>query len=491
MRLLWRAKRPVVQLFWWVLSVPLFFKIMGIGLLVGAAFGGVTLWQVHGSTSRTLHRMLEERTRSLAHSLVDGLQRPMSTGDAFSVDEKLRRTCQMFPDVRYILVRDAKGQIVSHTFETGVPADLARLGRESPKAGGGRQSKDGFRVLSTEEGLVFDVTCPILEGQAGTLQLGVTDQMITRQLGAVRESVLWSLVLCTTIGAGLALLLTYILTHPIHHLVRAAKRVRSGDFQARSEIFSADEIGRLAVAFNQMAESLQRYRREVQEKEQTRLSLIEQIVRTQEEERKSISRELHDQLGQSLLALLLTVQSLSKEPQTPEGACRDVENRIRQLIEEVRRLAWGMRPSILDDYGLDSALARHVADISDHFKLPIDYQYSRSPGLDRLPGQIEVALYRIAQEAITNIVHHACASRASAVVLQRGDEVTLLVEDNGGGFDSEAVRRRGAGRLGLTGMKERAALLGGTCAVESAPQHGTTIRVRIPLQEDQECSSGS
>ena len=478
------VRKSIGRLLWWVASIPLFFKIMGIGLLVGAVFGGITLWQIHGSVSHTLHKALQERTRSLAYTLTDSLQRPMTTGDAFSVDERLQRTRQMFSDVRYIIARDAKGGIVSHTFEKDVPEDLLRPPHALPPVTGEAVGKDRFRVLDAGDELVFEVTCLILDGRAGSLQLGVTDQMVTRELTSIRHGVWWTLALCALIGAGLAVLLTHILTRPIYHLVGAANRVRGGDFHARSEVFSADEIGRLAVAFNQMAESLQDYRQAVQEKERSRQSLMERIVYAQEEERRSISRELHDQLGQSLLALMLKTQSVCKEYQTPQSVCDDIEIRIRQLIEEVRRLAWGMRPSILDDYGLDSALARHVAEVSEHSGLPIDYQYSCSPGLGRLPGRIEVTLYRIAQEALANIVRHARATRTSAIVLRRSDEVILLVEDNGRGFHGNSVQQDGAGCLGLTGMKERAALLGGTCAVESVPEQGTTIRVRIPLERD-------
>ena len=166
-------------------------------------------------------------------------------------------------------------------------------------------------------------------------------------------------------------------------------------------------------------------------------------------------------------------------------------NRVRKMIDEVRRLAWGMRPSILDDYGLDSALARHVEELSKHFGLAIDYQYSSSPGLGRLPRQIEVTLYRVAQEALTNIVRHARARQVSAVVLQQKEEVTLLIEDDGCGFDPKSKTDGNGANLGLTGMQERVALLGGTCAVESLAEQGTTIRVNIPLSGVSECLSAS
>ncbi len=472
--------KPIARLISCALSIPLFFKIMGIGLVVAAVFGGIMLLQIHGSVSRTLHQILEERTRSIAHSLVTSLERPMSTGDLLAVNQRLQRTRQSLSDVRYIMVRDAEGRIVSHTFERAVPHDLlGPLGQSG-------DAEVQFQVFDSPQGLVFDVTHPILNGHAGMLQIGVADEMVTEELTTVTQSVLWSLALCATIGVGLALLLTHILTRPIHHLVQAANRIREGDFETRAEVFSSDEIGRLAVAFNQMTEGLHRYRRRVQEKEKARLFLVETTVQAQEDERKNISRELHDQLGQSLLALLLVVQSLGKENVVPGHVCRDIEIRIQLLIEEVRRLAWGMRPSILDDYGLDFALARHTEEMSNHSGLAIDYQYTSSRGSDRLPSRVEVTLYRIAQEAIANVVRHAAATRASAVVLQQSNEVALLVEDNGCGFDVDSVWANSADCLGLTSMLERANLLGGTCAVESVGGQGTTLRVRIPLNGNEQ-----
>ncbi len=478
----------VSRLFWWILSVPIFFKIVGIGVLVAVVFGSITLIQVRGSISRTLQQVLERRTRSLARSLLVSLEQPLSSGDLSDVSRKLHRTKQMFPDVRYVIVRDNQGKVVCHTFEKDVPADLVRLtyepaGRDSSRPRNLTHSEEHVRVYTYPEGKIFDVVCPILDGEAGVLQLGITDQTISVELATVTQSLLLSLALCAAIGAVLAVWLTYILTAPIHHLVQTTNRIRGGDFESRAEIFSADEIGRLAIAINQMTEGLQSYRREVEEKEKARLSLLEKIVDTQEEERKSISRELHDHLGQSLLALLLAVQSLGKEHEIPEEICMDLEDRIRQMIDEAGRLAQGMRPPVLDDFGLDVALGRLMKEISDHSKLEVDYQFSCPEDLDRLPNRVEVTLYRISQEAMTNVIRHAGATRVSAVVLQRHDQVTLLVEDDGRGFDTLPVHDQHGGHLGLAGMKERAALLGGNCVIESTPEKGTTVQIRIPLAE--------
>jgi signal transduction histidine kinase len=179
--------------------------------------------------------------------------------------------------------------------------------------------------------------------------------------------------------------------------------------------------------------------------------------------------------------MLLQIQSIRSQANLPDPAYENVENSIRQAIDEVHRLAWGMRPSILDDYGLNSALARHIEEVSRHFELEIDYSFSSPPDLERLPGRIEVCLFRIAQEAITNIHRHAAASHASVVVLRQLHDITLLVEDNGQGFDLSMLDEKRDKCMGLIGMKERVALLGGRVTIESVPGDGTTIRVRIPL----------
>ena len=154
----------------------------------------------------------------------------------------------------------------------------------------------------------------------------------------------------------------------------------------------------------------------MEEKEKARLSLLDQIVQAQEEERNSIARELHDQVGQSLAALLLAIESNIPREELSPKARTELAGKLRELSEEIHRLAWGMRPSILDDYGLDSALSRYTAEMASASGVAIDYQFSGPPGLGRLPSRAEVTLYRIAQEAVTNIVSHAQATRASVVL---------------------------------------------------------------------------
>jgi signal transduction histidine kinase len=467
-----------------ILSIPIFFKILGIGFLTAALFGAVILVQTRSSASKILYQLLEQRAISMSRSLADTIERPASTGDLFSVMSHIQEARKTFPEIRYIVVRDQSKRIIASTFENSVPPDILKMALPScpPIC--------AVQVFGSPEGLIFDVVSAISGGYVGTIEVGVLDRMVSHELATLRNTVIWGLLLCAIIGVCLALQLTGIMTRPIHHLVQAANKIGDGRFETRAEVFSNDEIGRLAVAFNQMAEALMKYRQEVQIKEKARLSLIERIVQVQEDERKSISRELHDHFGQSLLALMLQVESGCKFSigkcefmDCPKSICFEVKDTIRQIIEEVHRLAWGMRPSILDDYGLDSALARHIQETSKAAGLEIDYQCTTPDGMERLPARIEVTLFRIAQEALTNVIRHSKASRASVILLHQIGEITMLVEDDGQGFDRAVSRSDQC--LGLMGMRERANLLGGSFVVESAPGEGTTIRVKIPLSEEE------
>jgi signal transduction histidine kinase len=210
---------------------------------------------------------------------------------------------------------------------------------------------------------------------------------------------------------------------------------------------------------------------------------LAQVFSYQEDERKRISRELHDQVCQSLSALLLEMQARGSIHESLRGLQRDCEVRVRALIDEVRNMAAQLRPTILDDYGLEMALARHIEDRSSTSGLAIDYQYVSHPETQgRLPAAIEVGIYRVATEALSNIIAHASASRASVIVLQQNSKLMLLVEDDGHGFDYASIRKDLDRCQGLIGMEERIALMGGTFRIESTPQNGTMLRAEVPVE---------
>ncbi len=314
-----------------------------------------------------------------------------------------------------------------------------------------------------------------------------TREIETKLAGNLSEMLVRAGLTLLSILLVLGVLMNRLVITRIKRLTNATRRFTSrGEGPDLREQEGPDEIGQLAQAFNRMTAELRRYCRDLEEKEETRRSLLDRVVRTQEEERKTISRELHDRLGQDLSALLLTFQtSCSTFPGSAEACLVSdrarLEEMIGDLIGKVRRLAWEMRPSILDDYGLEAALSRYVEEVGRTTSLAIDFHGGSPPDLGRLPSWVEVTLYRVTQEALNNVARHSRASRVGVVLLRQREAVTLLVEDDGRGFDPAGVNSDTGGGLGLTGMRERITLCGGSFAVESSHGAGTTIRVRIPL----------
>jgi signal transduction histidine kinase len=462
-------------------SLPVFFKIIGTGIIVACTFGSIVLYQSRQIFRVTLYAIMEKEIKSLALMLVSNIQRPYATGDFFLVRQRLQDAMKVNPEVCYGIIEDRSHRILVHTFPGPVAHDLVRAG----SAGVDNSSVLQFEVLTSSRGVIFEASAPILLGAGGWLRLGLSDQMVKDTLSMLTRLLLVTLGFCMTIGMTLALYLTYLISRPVHNLLETTKRIGRGDFTARATVFFKDEIGQLAAAFNQMGESLEAYTLDVQEKERTLQALIEKIVGVQEDERKRIAQDLHDHLGQMLSVLLLDIQESFDSRGGSTAAVDSIRKKINTLIDEVRRLAWGLRPAILDDYGLDTALTRYVQEISRTAMIKFDYQYMHADGVpERLPLQVEIVLYRIAQEAITNILRHSCARTASVIFIRGSAETMLLIEDDGKGFTLKKPEHGAIGHLGLTGMRERAALIGAAFTVESCPGKGTVIRVKLPAEEE-------
>jgi PAS domain S-box-containing protein len=217
-------------------------------------------------------------------------------------------------------------------------------------------------------------------------------------------------------------------------------------------------------------------------------ALLSDVLTAQEAERGRIARELHDDTAQTLTSLLvgLRVVEESKDLDQALGAASTLRGFVAAALLGVRRMARGLRPSVLDDLGLEEALERLALDVSRANGFLVDV-HSTGPRLPRLPEGLEIALYRMAQEALTNSTKHASPKAVSILVHRNLTEVRLVVEDDGRGFDDSEVLSES--QLGLVGMRERAHLVGGSMTLESSPGHGTTICIRVPLASQKPVSS--
>lgn len=204
---------------------------------------------------------------------------------------------------------------------------------------------------------------------------------------------------------------------------------------------------------------------------------LRRAVAAQELERRRLARELHDETGQALTSMLLglTTVEAARTPEQVREAVAGLRRLVVSTLQDVRRLAVELRPTALDDFGLLPALKRLGQTVSEGRGL--DVQVEARLGSARLQAETETAVYRIVQEALTNVVKHADARHVSILVTRKNRSVSVMIEDDGKGFELEGA---GAGGLGLLGMQERVALLDGSLVVESSPGHGTTLVLELP-----------
>ena len=263
--------------------------------------------------------------------------------------------------------------------------------------------------------------------------------------------------------------------HPLEALERTAARVQEGDLSARvpPSRLADREMDRLTRTFNGMLESAESNRERLREVAAAALGAAE-------EERKRIARELHDETAQLLAALLIRIRLVrgAPDPAAVQGLLEDMRTQVGDALEGVRRFARGLRPPALDELGLVPAIESHLRSVRAISEIDVVLEAERVGRA--LAPEAELAVYRIVQESLSNVLRHSGARRA-VVRLERGEgRLVVSVEDDGRGFAVDEVRAAGRG-LGLFGMNERAAYLGGTVEVRSEPGRGTRVLAEIPV----------
>jgi signal transduction histidine kinase len=456
------------------IRTKIFGMVLGSTLLLSIVF---TI-QVRTAQLKMLELESQKQGLSVARDVAARATDLILVNDLYSLHQLLAETKANYSDVRYVFIINNAGEILAHTFGEGFPLDLISINNVQ---------HDVFQntvVLKTDEGTMWDVAVPIFEGKAGRVRVGLSDQNVRATMTSLTSQLLITIISVLLINLLAATLLTWVLTRPIIGLVEATHAVAQGDFSSRVERWANDEIGDLSVAFNKMAIELGRMDDIRKEREQLRKQLLESIIIAQEQERKRISRELHDSTSQSLTSLKIGLRNLDEICKTAE-----VHERIQQLrnetgktLEDVHALAVQLRPTILDDLGLQVALERLIDAWGNRHEISADVLIRL--GEQRLSESAEITLYRIVQEALSNIAKHAQANSISVLVEYKHNNVTAIIEDNGKGFSvDDSVSEM---QLGLLGMQERAELLSGKFTIESKLNQGTSIFVTIPLENIQE-----
>lgn len=282
-------------------------------------------------------------------------------------------------------------------------------------------------------------------------------------------------------GLALSILTNYLLVkiafRPLDDVSDTMKAIRAGHRGIRvPEVTDDPQIEELSKSLNSMLNTMDMQRKKA----------AASVIKAQEEERKRIARELHDETSQSLTGLVIGIRMVQE---IVPDYMPDVQERLENIndlahatLNEVHTMAVRLRPSVLDDLGLAAALRSYAKEYTENTGIPVEMQLL---GMShRLTPELETVLYRVIQEALTNVARHSNATSCRVTLRRKEQVVQVVIEDNGQGFDSQTVMlsdEKGHG-LGLHGMKERIELVGGSLEFDARPAKGTTIFIEVPLQ---------
>lgn len=461
----------------WFNKLSIYKKILFMTLALILLLGGILSCLVWNFMDDMIAQQLKKRGMEIASHVAQRSANYVLVDNYYSLHELIRQTQDNSEDIRYIMVFDKDDRLLAHTFSNGIPKGLKVL---PPRP------QYGTVTLSSNVGLIYDTIIPIENGEIGFVRVGMTEEH-TRNL--VREKInhllLVTLLVCV-LAALICLRITLFVTRPISDLAEVAAKITEGNLKVRAAVGACDEVGSLALVFNGMTDKLiagnqekERLLLELEEKEKMRNILIEKLITAQEDERKRISRELHDETSQALASLMVTMRVLAEDSKddAQKSALLMSRDVTADILREIRNLAVELRPPVLDDLGLVPALEKYISEFSARFGIQVETELASIT----LAGQSAVALYRIVQEALTNVFKHSGAKKAKVRINEAETQIILSIKDDGRGISSSDLEKaKKEKRLGLYGMSERAEILGGSFHIAALPEQGTCLEVIIP-----------
>lgn len=466
-------------------KLSIYHRILSMALLIILLLSGALGIVVWNLLDDIVGQLLEKRGVEIATHVAQGSSNYVLTDDSYNLFELASQTMDGSEDIRYILVFDSNNRLLAHTFQGGIPRGLLVLDAAAASA--------PYRAttFNSNEGAIHDVVVPIENGAVGFVRLGMTEEY-TRNLimRHIRDIIVAIIVVCG-VAAAIASGIARRITRPITDLAQVAAAIAQGNPAVRAAVADGGEVGKLATAFNDMASSLINANKdkeilleELRAKEQLRDTLIGKLITAQEDERKRISRELHDETSQALTSLMLTMRILAEDATSDAQreallTGRDV---AANILRDVRQLAIELRPPVLDDLGLVPAINKYIEKFGDRQGLSIELS---TTGAGRpLDGQIAVALYRIIQEGLNNVVKHSGAKNVRISIADNPEYIALTIADDGRGISGDdLLKAQRESRLGLYGMRERVELLQGRLEIETSPEGGAALIITIPHYE--------
>ncbi|MFQ5882192.1 MAG: HAMP domain-containing protein [Candidatus Methylomirabilales bacterium] len=459
--------------------------LLGLIFVVVLLIGGVSLLaarSIYLSTEdierQGRHVEAVDAIHAAIHHLISAVQQSIITGALYPEDERQQFAAELNMLLeQYADLEETEGDFPEREGEMRISreirkmiADLLPLSEKLFNAVARRQAIDrrDLEHLTTINTKIPDKAHEMVKIHRIKIERSIQESWKTMWL--ILSSYLALIVFGSLLILGSNLVFYKTIVLPIRRLASATLEVARGDFQKRVPVTSQDEIGQLSHAFNAMAEKLEEH-----EKKLKGLAVLE--------ERERIAREMHDGLAQALGSLLFKIRgaALADLPDAKaRGALHELEEIAEEAYTEVRQSIFGLRTRVTRSLGLIPTLAEYLHDLSKQSGIVIDLQVPDEAAI-RLSFQVEIQLIRVIQEALTNVRRHAQARCAWVSFRVQGEELEVVIGDDGRGFDLAEVQARGRGHFGLQTMRERIQAGGGKLDIETAPGKGTKVFVMLPL----------
>ena len=313
-----------------------------------------------------------------------------------------------------------------------------------------------------------------IDGLSWVILAEIDEQEAMIPVNSIRNSILIISIIIAASVFIVALVVAGRITRPIKILEKASEQIGGGNYDVNLAITSKDEIGMLTGTFNEMAQRLKKQSEEIALEKTRRVS---SLIDGQEMERQRLSRDLHDSLGQSLLAVKIKLeQAKNASPEKNQQIIFETQELLKSTIQEIRDISNNLMPTVLEAFGIEQGLMNLCKHTENNTGINISFTADNIP--DSLDRRLQIYLYRISQEAINNITKHSGATKATIKISGCGNCISLNIADNGIGFDAEGNGHKGNG---IVNIRERVQLLSGEYHLYSAPGKGTRISIEIPV----------
>jgi signal transduction histidine kinase len=455
-----------------IYNVPFYIKIVGLIVFTSFFIGILTIVAVEKTFYNFNSNQLNELSVSIAKELSFQSVNYILDNDIFGLTKILDDSKKSNPDVLYAFVESPDNQIFASTFHNVFPKELLDVNNSDFKT-------SSVKKIKTNLGSVIDVKEPILNGELGVLRVGISKKHSENVVNSLIMYILLIIFLGIFVSVVFASIITYLIMQPIFLLKKATKEISNGNYKIK--VYSSrlyDDLGGLIESFNLMIDKLNFLEKEREKKEQLLKEFVNKVIDAQEEERKRISRELHDELGQFFAYLKMRIKTVEESNSLNETKkiFSELKENLLKEVNLIHDMAKNLRPSILDEMGLSKAIEFYLNDFVAANN--IDYSFNTfNIEQRRFDSHIETSIYRVVQEAVLNVVKHSKAKFLKVFLEWNNGILRGIIEDDGIGIEENQKNNSG---FGIYSMKERITLLGGNLEINSDKENGTIIIFSVP-----------